>query len=690
MTEASATIHQNPLPPLIAWYDEEGDGLLNPGPNQGNVVTKLHCIGALFSRPLPIRGAQVNSISCADQPGYMPIKEGLQYIATADIRVAHNGHDYDERVAKRFYPWWKPKGVLIDTLLLSRLRFPVISKQGPNTHLCPPGLRASHSLKAWGYRLGVHKGDFAGPWDKWTPEMQSYMDQDIAVLKYLFMFLMSKDYRPTPTSSSIELDFANIIRRQEVWGFTFDRDKALELANDIQTRQAKLEAELVERYGEWWEPGDKETVKATRKVKMLGQPDRLHRRWSDKTGKELIPYKGPPVILYEKGAAYTPVKRVLFSPGSRQHVIKMLKTRHGWKPKRFTEHGQAQVDDDVLRALPWPEAHQLADYYTLLKVGGYVSAGKKAWLVTAKQEKDAWRQHGRVNTIGTYTFRCSHSDPNLGQVPTRSPEFGPKCRSLFTCRPPLLLPSGEWLKFWLYGFDGSGLQLRLMAHYLARWDGGAFAEVVANQDPHVFTRDLIGRDIMLGDDHESRDKGKRINYALPFGAGAYRLGSIAQPDATDTIKREVGTVIVDRLADRFGVLEDLKGSLATRVKERGRLIGLDGRIAFHSKPHTALATLLQMAESVVMRKALIILDGWLQKDGLRPGVGPDGIARPELADYEFAANIHDEAQADVREQAGEVYEKHARLCVKEAGLQLNVQCPLKSDVKKGLTWQQTH
>lgn len=684
MTAPSETLPQSPLPPLIAWYDEEGDGLLNPSPTQGHVVTKLHCVGALFSRP--VNG--LDKVSCADQPGYMPIKDGLQYLALADIRVAHNGHDYDERVTKRFYPWWKPKGTLIDTLLISRLRFPMIGKQGPNNHLCPPKLRHSHSLKAWGYRLGVHKGDFEGPWDTWTPQMQEYMDQDIAVLKYLFLFLMSKDYRPSPQSSEIEHGFAGIIRRQEAWGFTFDRDAALELANDIQKRQATLEASLVEHYGEWWEPGNRTVIKATRKVKMLGQPDRVHRRWSDKTGKELIPYRGPPEVLYEKGAAYTPIKRVLFQPGSRQHVIKMLKTRHGWKPKRFTEHGQAQVDDDVLRALPWPEAHQLADYYTYLKVGGYVSAGKKAWLLTAKQEPDAWRQHGRVNTIGTYTFRCSHSDPNLGQVPTRHPEFGHKCRALFRCRPPLVLPD-RTIKWLLYGFDGSGLQLRLMASYMARWDGGAFAKVVANQDPHEFTQNLIGLDIM-GEGLEGRDKGKRINYALPFGAGAYRMGSIANPDATDKVKKDVGTIIKERLADRFGALEELKEALASKVQERGRLVGLDGRIAFHSKPHTALATLLQMAESVVMRLSLILLDGWLQGEGLRPGVGPDGIPRPELADYEFAANIHDEGQADVREEVGPIYERHALACVREAGLRLKVQCPLKSAVKKGITWQETH
>lgn len=645
----------------VALWDTETNGLLDE-------ASTIHCVTA------DISGAV---FSCADQPGYQPISVALRALEEADIRVAHNGDDFDERITRRIYPWWNPKGRSLDTLLMSRLAFPQIAKQGPNTHKVEPQLKTRHSLKAWGQRLGEHKGDYKGGWEAWSPEMHSYMNQDRKTLKRLFKYLMS--LKLDPRSVQLEHDFARIIRRQEAWGFTFDHDKALTLAADIQQRSAVLEAELVETYGEWWEPGKTTSVKGTRSVKMLGHPNVTRRRYSPSSGKELKPYVGPPEIHYEEGAQYTPIKRVLFSPSSRDHVRKMLYVRHGWKPTKFTEKGAPQVDDDVLRALPYPEAQQLADYYTLLKVGGYVSAGKKAWLLTAKKEPDAWRQHGRVNTIGTYTFRCSHSDPNLGQVPTRSPEFGHKCRELFIARPG----------FVLVGFDGSGLQLRLLAHYLAKWDGGEFARVVTEADPHAWLQNLIGLDLM-GEGPEGRDKGKRINYALPFGAGDRRLGTIVSPNATDREKVRIGKLVKERMAERFSAVDELRGVLRGYVEERGYIPGLDGRKAPCHKPHTALATLLQMAEAVVMREALVWLDRKLQEEGLRPGVDAAGICYPELADYEFAANVHDEAQADVREAAFPVYQKYALQCVTHAGEHFKLKCPLKSDVKKGLTWVDTH
>lgn len=233
---------------LVAFWDTETDGLLPE-------LTKLHCLAAKFS--------DGRRLSCADQPGYMSIADGLRALEEADVRIAHNGQDFDERAARKVYPWWKPKGGVLDTLLLSRLVYPDIAKDGPNTHKCLPKLKKAHSLKAWGLRLGEHKGDYSGGWEEWSPAMQQYMDQDVEVLEKLFRWLMSR--QPSKASVDLEHDFAAIIRRQEARGFTFDTAQALALMASLTQRSSDIEAELIETYGEWWEPGKVTAARASRR-----------------------------------------------------------------------------------------------------------------------------------------------------------------------------------------------------------------------------------------------------------------------------------------------------------------------------------------------------------------------------------------------------------------------------------------
>jgi DNA polymerase-1 len=649
----------------VAFWDTESNGLLGE-------ATKLHSVGVI---------GLGEDISAADQPHHMPIVEALKRLATADIRVAHNGQDFDERITRRLYPWWDPDGTVLDTLLIARLLFPVPSKAAPNNHKVPPQLRTRQSLEAWGYRLGEKKdkGFDAGDWQTWSPEMQAYMMQDVVVLKRLFAFLMAQ--KPPRAAVELEHDFAAIMRRQEQWGFTFDMDKALDLQAHLNERRTTIELELIHSFGTWWEPGKLTKPSVTRNVKLPDFPDVTIPRFGA-GGKPLKPYVGPPLCTFTEGCAYTPVSFTEFQPSSRDHVRKMLYQRHKWKPHKFTDKGAPVVDDEVLRALPYPEAQALADFFQVDKLAGYVSKGKNAWLKTAVEEAPGvFRQHGRVNTIGTYTFRCSHSNPNTAQIPSRDPHYGHLCRCLFTARPG----------FQLVGFDGAGMQLRLLAHYLARWDGGTYAGVFERgEDAHAFMRDSIGTDLM-GEGSEGRSKGKTLNYALTFGGGERKLGSIVSPHAKDADKVSLGKVVKERMLPVFGTaFDDLKDALRSRVEDTGHIVGLDGRKARVPKPHAALATLLQMGEAVVMRKALVLADKELQRRGLTPGVDRAGIPHPDKADYEFCANVHDEAQADVRPQHVATFTEVALWAVPEAGRSFNLKCPLASDVKVGANWSETH
>lgn len=679
----------------IGFWDTESPGLLHQ-------ADKLHCLALKVDGKL---------ISYADQKGYLSNAAGVEAVNAVDLRVAHNGQDHDDRLTRKVYGRELLNGSSLDTLIISRLLYTQIGRQGPNNHRLPPKLKMRHSLEAWGWRLGERKIDYSHikaerikaehpdwtadqvmteVWGTWEPEMSSYMDQDVHTLEKLFHWLMSR--KPPMAAVETEHKFAYIMRRQEKWGFTFDMDEALKLQAEVAEKAQILEAELIESFGDFWMAGKEKTNKGTRAVKMTEFPNVTTRRFG-KGGKELQPYIGPPKCHYEDGAKWTPVEFVQFKPSSPIHVEKMFRQRYGWRPKHFTDKGAVKLDDEVLRQLTYPEADKLADLYSLNKIIGYVSTGKNAWLKTAVQEgpdgKPAtpggfgfyeWRQHGRVNTIGTYTFRCSHSNPNVAQVPTRDPTYGHRCRALFTARKG----------FRLLGFDGSGMQLRLMAHHMAEFDEGRYAQVfVRDEDPHEFMRDSIGVDLM-GEGKEGRAKGKTIDYALPFGGGELRLGSIVSPHASDAEKKRIGKAVKERLGPTFGEgFDKLKNKIRTYVEEKGYLVGLDGRKAYTNKAHTGLSTLLQMGEAIVMRVALIILDEELQARGYKCGVLSDGSVNPDC-DYEFAANVHDEAQMDVREELVDEVTTLALWCVAEAGRRLGLRCPLKSDVKVGNNWQETH
>lgn len=740
----------------IAFWDTETNGLLQGKWEKGEYVPpmdKMHCIAVSFWQMEAntwdhLEAHNGNDVTPASKDGDASPYEGYKRVSmvtlikrleAADTRVAHNGQDFDENAILIPYPWFNPKegSNILDTLILSRVIYPDIHRTGPNSFGVPGNMKRQHSLAAWGFRLGEHKGDYKGGWVRWTEEMQAYMVQDVAVLVKLFRWLMSGDRKPDPRCSSLEHEFAGLIRRQERRGFAFDHEKALQLQASLTSLEETLEAKLIEAFGEWWEHGkpahpsahnpyrdetdgddevDDPEVQEKRRllweerkdwgemivptksraVKMMGFPDITQRRVSATTGKELMPYVGPPKIYYTQGEPYTPIKRVQFNPGSRAHIRKRLIAKYGWKPERFTKPPkkgvpQPIVDDDVLRALPYPEAQMLADYYLVLKRLGALCAGKKAWLKVARETREingtsTYRVHGRVNTNGAATGRCTHSDPNLAQVPKNTAgqeavertgqEFlsGAACRDLFIAREP----------YKLVGFDGASLELCMLAHYVSKWDHGEYADVIdkgdksKGTDPHSWLRDLVGTNL-LGAGDLGRNNAKTTMYAFVFGAGDPKLGSIVLPQGNLTERREVGREVRDKVMSRFTAMGNLQTAIVQAVEDRKFLVGLDGRILRVRKPHAALNTLLQSAGAIVMKKSLVLLDISLRREGLQCG-----------HDYEFVANVHDEAQAEVLPEYATLYAHLAEQCVPEAGKELKVKCPLRAESSIGRSWKETH
>jgi DNA polymerase-1 len=613
--------------------------------------------------------------SYADQPDYAPIKEGVERLADADVLIGHNIISFDNQALKKVYPWFKPRARMLDTMVLARLFWPELKKTDAAMRQSNPSfpgkLVGSYKLEAFGYRLNLMKGEYKGPWDTWSREMQDYCEQDVRVTAALWRkaLLRWRPEREVPYSDEsieLEMDVQEIVARQVRRGVRFNEQEAAKLYSRLAARREELEATLKATFPPWYRRDGKDALK-TPKVTL-------------KTG-------------VTKGWTYTKIKLVEFNPSSRDHIAQRLQAMRGWVPTQFTDGGQPKVDDAIMSLLPYPEAPLLTEYLMIQKRIGQLAEGDKAWLKKVQNG----RIHGGVNTNGAVTRRMTHVDPNLGQTPTVDVPYGPECRALFE--------AGEGFK--LVGVDADSLELRLLGGYMSPYDGGAYIDVVLKgnkalgTDMHSVNARAIGLDpkkeynvdgIML----PGRGIGKTWFYAMVYGSGDENLGWIMgyRGDPNNPAhwgKNKRTGERIDLVAKRFGgqskrnfaknlpALGTLIEKVGERAKGRGFLISVDKGKLHVRKAHAALNTLLQSAGAIFMKKALVILDRALQADGLVPG-----------EDYEFVLNIHDEWQIEVLPQYTDFVSAHGEYAIKLAGEHWKFPCPLVGNADVGDTWADTH
>jgi DNA polymerase I-like protein with 3'-5' exonuclease and polymerase domains len=326
--------------------------------------------------------------------------------------------------------------------------------------------------------------------------------------------------------------------------------------------------------------------------------------------------------------------------------------RYGWVPKEFTKTGVPQIDESVLEKLEYPEAKLLNQLFLVEKRIGQLAEGTQAWL---KQVSRMGRIHGSVNTNGAVTGRMTHSNPNLAQVPSSSAYKGHECRALFG--PPKGMVQ--------IGADASGLELRCLAHFMSRWDDGAYANAVLNGDIHTVNQEAAGL--------PTRNQAKTFIYGFLYGAGPEKIGEIVGKG------RHAGVQLRRKFLNTLPALAALQMAIKNKVEATKTLKGLDGRTLSVRSSHSALNTLLQSAGALIMKKALVILDTDLQSRGLVPGI-----------DYEFMLNIHDEFQIATRKEHSDHVASTAVACIRKAGEHFKFRCRLDGEAKVGASWADTH
>ena len=556
------------------------------------------------------------------------IQFGIHLLEEQEEIVGHNSIAFDIPAIKKLYPWFSPKGAVRDSMVMARLVWPDQRSRDFGSKILPRNLIGSHSLKAWGYRLGEHKGDYKGGWDTLNSDMVDYCNQDTLVTRLLY----SKAYGRVGESPSIQIehDFHTIICEQEKHGFCFDTEKAQDLYATLAGQRADLKERLSKLY-----PPQIERMKTPEywladgaKYKTKGEAQR--------NGHKTI-VKGP-----------LRTKVVPFNPDSRLQIAQFLKEKHGWEPEVFTPSGQPQVDESVLKSLEYEEAKDLLTYLTLSKRIGQLAEGKEAWL----RVESNGRIHGRVNSNGTVTGRCTHSRPNLSATPSASSEWGPECRGLFIASPSKVL----------VGVDLSGLELRCLAHYMARYDGGTYARLIVEGDIHSENQKAARL--------PTRDAAKTLIYALIYGGGPQKIGSIVGGGV------EEGRNLTARFLDNITGLRTLRRRVRDVAQTSSYITALDGRHIPIRSLHSSLNALLQSCGSILTKKATIIMN--------------EQFTEHYTGQVHQVAHVHDEIQLEcsraIAEEVGEV----AVRSIKEAGEHFNLRCPLDGEFKIGCSWADTH
>jgi DNA polymerase-1 len=501
--------------------DLECDNLLDK-------VTKIHCI--------VMKDINTNEI-------FNDIDTCLKKIKDAKLLIGHNLIAFDIPVLKKILNV-DINCEVYDTLVACRLIYAHIREVDFKMMHSgfPKNLISSQSLKAWGYRLKMHKGEKPVDWAVYTPEMLKYCEQDVHVTHTLYNKLMTKEY--SEESLKLEHDVQKICTQMMLNGIQFDTDKAKELYSKLSAERETLSKQLQEFFPPWIEEST------------------------------FIPKRDNKKMGYIAGMPFIKKKKIEFNPNSRDHIAFRLKEIRNWQPKEFTPDGKPKVDDEILKKLDFPEAKILSRYFMIQKRIAQIAEGNNAWL---KLERNN-RIYGSINTNGAITGRATHSNPNLAQVPAIILEFGPECRSLFKAADGYVL----------VGADMSQIELRVLGHYISAYDNGDYADDVINGDIHTRTLEALGLR------QEERWLAKRFMYTFLYGGGGKKLAEVMNTTPQEGF----------RLKDQFLKKIPALKTLVNKVQEvglKGDIGGLDGRRIFCRSQHSALNSLLQSGAAIASK-----------------------------------------------------------------------------------------
>ncbi|MAI95089.1 MAG: hypothetical protein CME45_08760 [Halieaceae bacterium] len=419
-----------------------------------------------------------------------------------------------------------------------------------------------------------------------------------------------------PKWVEVEHQVATLLTKQELHGWYFDERAAQQLTTTLQKELEEAKQTIRERHP--FVKGDEKTPKRNNKTQG-----------------------------YVEGATFTRLKET--NPTSRDHISWILQTFHGWTPTQLTPTGKPIIDETVLKEIVASGGCSLAsDFLKCLDITkklGMISEGVNAWLKLCTSA----RIHHHCS-VATSTHRCAHRSPNLAQVPSDS-----RFRELFLPTPGQVM----------VGADLSGIELRMLAHYLARYDNGQYADILLNGDIHQVNADKIGI---------SRKLVKTVTYAFLYGAGDEKIGHSYDKLLSSQRAKAKGKEIRKAYIDAIEGLDILLAAIKS-ASERGFVHSIDQRKILLDSPHKALNYLLQSGAGCVAKQWMLIND--------------QHIKEMQLCCSQLAF-VHDELQFECDPDHAKDLCSSLVLSSTEAGEYYNMRVRIDAEATTGKNWSETH
>ena len=416
-----------------------------------------------------------------------------------------------------------------------------------------------------------------------------------------------------PEWVELEHKVAEILTAQELHGWYFDERSAHELESELRSALESLQESLRQRH-------------------------------PFVEGGEFTPKRDNAPRGYITGCDFTRLKDL--NPTSRDHIAWVMKTHYGWTATQLTDTGKPVIDEVVLNEIGTPIASSFARCLELKKQLGMLTEGNNAWLKLCRNN----RVHHHCS-VSTNTHRCAHRNPNLAQVPADA-----RFRRLFRASPGMVM----------VGADLSGIELRMFAHYLARYDGGRYGEILLNGDIHQVNADKIGI---------SRKLVKTVTYAFLYGAGDQKIGYSYDPQLPAAKAKKKGAEIRKAYLDAIDGLQDLVTAVKKKVEAEGHVNSIDGRRIAVDGSHKALNYLLQSGAGVIAKRWMVIAN--------------EQIKQLNIEAHQLAF-VHDELQFECNPSQDDTLMFNLEYSAALAGEYYKLRIPIAAEAGSGSTWADTH
>jgi DNA polymerase-1 len=351
-----------------------------------------------------------------------------------------------------------------------------------------------------------------------------------------------------------------------------------------------------------------------------------------------------------------------FNLNSPKQLAEILFTQQGLPVVKKTPSGTPSTDEEVLAKLAedYPLPKCLLEHRTFAKLKG---------TYTDKLPKMVNPATGRVHTSFSQavavTGRLASSDPNLQNIPIRTPE-GRRIRAAFVAPPGCRLVSADY----------SQIELRIMAHLSN--DPGLLEAFARGEDVHRATAAEVFGITPLEVSNDQRRAAKAINFGLIYGMSAFGLAKQIDVDRTSA------QTYMDRYFARYPAVARYMEETRSSAREKGYVETVFGRRLWlpeirasnagrrQSAERAAINAPMQGTAADLIKLAMIAVQNWLDKQSLQT---------------RLILQVHDELVLEVPESELEVVKK--ALPTLMAGV-AKLAVPLLAEVGEGANWDEAH